>query len=1624
MTTRNGGKGRDTYDFKIGDGAVTVVNTGGEGAAQDTVKFGSRILGFDWLWFEKSGNDLKVSVLSTDSDSITVKDWYAGRHNQLTFELHNGDRLSWSGAEELATEMQVMTRPVGAGASWAVMYGDHRRELDGIVTARSFKESGAFPDKRGGPGNDWIYGAGTASLLMNGLGGDDVLIGGPAGDTLNGGDGADRLFGNGGNDTLNGGGENDVLYGGEGKDTLKGGDGKDELHGGNGNDYLEGGPGDDTLYGGEGKDVLRGGAGADKFDGGGVNGGGTTVFYDDAPDGVTVDLTMEWKRTGAGDWQQKGDAAGDTYHKIRRVRGSEHNDRIRGTEGVNVIRGRGGDDEIYGLGGRDRLIGNGGADSLYGGADGDWLFGVEGANTLEGGAGDDWLYGGSGRDTYKFDAGDDVDTVVNAGGEGAAQDTVKFGPSISFDNLWFERSGNDLKVSALSIQAGRDDSITVKDWYVSGPGQWPYDNRLTFEFTDKYPPRRLSWSGADALVKAMEGKTRPTGIWTGKDGEDWTKIVNDHSFAESGAAPGVSGGPGNDWIYGKGPGSHTMNGLGGDDVLIGGPAGDTLNGGDGDDRLFGSDGDDKLYGGDGRDKLYGGDGDDKLYGEAGQDYLDGGPGNDTLYSGGDGDVLRGGAGGDAFHGRGDGAAPTVFYDDAPDGVTVDLKTPDNNTGHAAGDTYYEIRRVRGSEHDDRIRGNDEVNVIRGSGGDDKLYGRGGNDMLRGGAGNDWLEGGAGDDYWLEGGSGRDTYSFDAGDGADTVVNAGGEGAAQDTVKFGPSISFDNLWFERSGNDLKVSALSIQAGRDDSITVKDWYVSGPGQWPYDNRLTFEFTDKYPPRRLSWSGADALVKAMEGKTRPTGIWTGKDGEDWTKIVNDHSFAESGAFPARSSGSGNVWFYGEGSGSHTFESGGGDDVLIGGPAGDTLKGGDGDDRLFGSDGDDKLYGGDGRDKLYGGDGKDELHGGPGQDYLDGGDGDDTLMAGEGGDVLRGGAGGDKLIAGVNGAAPTVFYDDAPDGVVVDLKTPGNNTGYAAGDEYINIRRVRGSEHDDRIRGNDEVNVIRGSGGDDKLYGRGGNDMLRGGAGNDWLEGGAGDDYWLEGGSGRDTYSFDAGDGADTVVNAGEGAAQDTVEFGPGILSFNWLWFERSGDDLKVSVLTTAAGDSGGSITVKDWYAGQHNQLTFKLGNKRLSWSGADALATKMEAMTRPSAGPWTEKSLNDIVTAKSLRSGAAPDVRGGSGNDWIYGAGTVSHTIDGFGGDDVLIGGLAGDTLKGGDGADRLFGNDGDDKLYGGDGRDKLYGGDGDDTLEGGAGNDYLDGGLGNDTLKGGEGKDVLRGGAGADKFDGGGVDGGGTTVYYDDAPDGVTVDLKMEWRLTGAGEWQQTGHAKGDQYTKIRRVRGSEHNDRIRGTEGVNVIRGSGGDDEIYGLGGRDRLIGNGGADSLYGGADGDWLFGVEGADTLDGGAGNDWLEGGAGDDTLTGGKGADVYKFGRGGDADTVDNTGDDSGGESAASDTVRFGSGIDADQLWFARSGDDLRVSIVGTTDSITVKDWYDGTTTQRVGFELSNGQLLTRAGAEELVIAMAAMTQPTGADASEWTSTQYDTLKPIMAPHGWTVTS
>ena len=166
---------------------------------------------------------------------------------------------------------------------------------------------------------------------------------------------------------------------------------------------------------------------------------------------------------------------------------------------------------------------------------------------------------------------------------------------------------------------------------------------------------------------------------------------------------------------------------------------------------------------------------------------------------------------------------------------------------------------------------------------------------------------------------------------------------------------------------------------------------------------------------------------------------------------------------------------------------------------------DFVFASDADSQV--------LNGTDNADDLFGGAGGDILRSGAGDDRLFGEQGNDSLEGGAGADRLDGGEG--IDSAEFRAAQAGVVASLAN-GGTAGDAAGDVYVSIENMWGSEFDDVLEGNDQANSIWGSNGDNTIRGFGGNDTLRGGNGNDTFYGGAGMDD-IDGAGGYDTARYD---------------------------------------------------------------------------------------------------------------------------------------------------------------------------------------------------------------------------------------------------------------------------------------------------------------------------------------------------------------------------------------------------------------------------------------------------------------------------------------------------------------------------
>ena len=291
------------------------------------------------------------------------------------------------------------------------------------------------------------------------------------------------------------------------------------------------------------------------------------------------------------------------------------------------------------------------------------------------------------------------------------------------------------------------------------------------------------------------------------------------------------------------------------------------------------------------------------------------------------------------------------------------------------------------------------------------------------------------------------------------------------------------------------------------------------------------------------------------------------------------------------------------------------------------------------------------------------------------------------------------------------------------------------------------------------------------------------------------------------------------------------------------------------------------------------------------------------------------------------------------------TLNNVITGAAGNDTLRSGGGNDTLNGVGGDDTVHGEGGKDFIYGGDGADSLYGGASNDRLQGDAGDDWLLGEANRDFMYGGLGNDTLDGGADIDQMTG---NAGNDTYIVNSAGDLVTEK---------ANEGVDTVQSS------VTYTLGSYVENLV--LAGTAAIKGTGN-------GGHNSIVGNGAAN------------------TLSGGSGNDILAGGAGDDALIGGQGADTYIIALGGGSDLISNADTD-----LAADRLMFGAGITEDQLWFARSGNDLVVSVLGATDRATLQGWYASTGNRLDHFELSDGATLAATQVQQLVDAMSAFSAP-----------------------------
>ena len=526
----------------------------------------------------------------------------------------------------------------------------------------------------------------------------------------------------------------------------------------------------------------------------------------------------------------------------------------------------------------------------------------------------------------------------------------------------------------------------------------------------------------------------------------------------------------------------------------------------------------------------------------------------------------------------------------------------------------------------------------------------------------------------------------------------------------------------------------------------------------------------------------------------------------------------------------------GSLTLNGGSGSDVLTIGPldslltAPITVNGDGGNDAISGALVSVGLT-------INGGVASDTIIGGSGNDVLNGDADTDTLTGGAGSDVINGGTSANTLIesadlsmtltptmltmssggmvvstdtiSGISG----VSFTGGPSANVLDLTTfvPSggvlctlvggggadsitgtNNIDFITANSTVGVSVIGGSGNDVITTGSGN-DVIDGSAGNDSILAGAGNDLVVGSSGNDTINGGDGKDI-INGLTGDDSIICGAGDdniqagaGFDTVFgDAGNdkifgGTDNDVISGGAGADSL----FGDAGND-------TINGDSendlvrGGPGT---------DLLDGGAGIDRQAEEGETNITIVGMLFSSPLLG--TETPLN--VERFDLSGGAGPNL-------FDARLSSVRVILNGFAGDDTLVGGAFSDTIFGGDGDDVIAGGAGIDTIDAGLGTKDTYFERVDDAnvtvtgvtiiasittsevsigfervaVIGGSGNNNINaaaasagvtllGGDGNDILVGSTFKDFLHGGSRLSPLDvSDTLDGGGALDTYDNDP----------------------------------------------------------------------------------------------------------------------------------------------------------------------------------------------------------------------------------------------------------------
>ncbi|MDB5801577.1 MAG: putative outer rane adhesin like protein [Rhodocyclales bacterium] len=1355
--------------------------------------------------------------------------------------------------------------------------------------------------------------------------------------------------------------------------------------------------------------------------------------------------------------------------------GTVNDDSLAGLTGDDVLVGDAGVDSLDGGAGNDVIDGGNGSDTLLGGAGDDKLYGGDGNDLIDAGGGNDYAAGGRGGDTYVYRNGDGRLTIDDkhklleyfrseggyGGGYGGGDydlvpNILSFGPGIRYEDLRFSELDGD-----LIVDTGVDgDRIRLV-------GYDPTRATLTrsideFRFDDG---ESVSANPADVAV-LREGGVYDDYLW-GSEENDVIKgnAGNDILLAQRGNDY-LIGGDGDDsyqfyaWDYGVKtiedislPGAENkielLGGITPDDIVgvSYGVLGLQINLSTGLQLRFPgfdprqpempppvavfefSDGSvlsfkevlatysDEIVGTSEIDVLHGTDGDDRIRGLAGNDTLAGGAGNDRyLLSEGEGeDTISDVASPDAGN--------TVVFPDSVDPASIRLSY-DSDSGEliVSSPSSGNVLRLEGFDPNAPLgartveffqfaegvltyeqllaRGFD----IEGGDGNDFLPGTALVDRINGGAESDLVQGMAGDDV-LSGGTGDDVYVFNLGDGVDVLRDTG---ADINTIAFGDGITGDDVSFEVVGTTLVVhygalgDEIHIENYEVGGVKVVDQFMFSDG----NNYSRLNLANTAPQVATGVADVATDEDATFSFTVPTSAFADLDAGDALGFTAEQS--NGNALPA--------WMHFDAA-SKTFS---------GTPRNDDV--GFVDVRVTAFD-------------------------------------------------TSGAAISDVFRITVNNTsdAPVAVVDVASateDVVVLTTASTGvlnNDTDVDVGDTRTVATFAFGTTSaavGSTLSGTYGSLTLNADGSYNYLANQAAAEALGTGQTVGEVFG-----YTMQdaaGAAGSSTLGFTitgANDApvlstaiADQVSNEDAAFsfvmpvasfididANDTLAYSATLADGNalptWLSFDpatrlfsgtpRNADVGFVDVRVVASDTSGAMasdvfrITVNN--TNDAPVLVTLAPDLSIYENAFVSYAVPVDA--------FTDMDFGDVLSySAKLSTGAAlpawlsfdPVARTLSGKAPFASAGTLSIRITAtdisgaFASDDLLLA------------VARIPG-----AIYGTNSQQEgLNGTAGADILVGLGGYDYLDGGAGGDTMAGGtEGDEYIVDNAGdlVVEYAGEGIDTINASTSY------TLVENVENLRLTGTAVLG-TGNVLNNQITGnalANVLRGEAGNDTLDGGAGVDSLFGGIGDDTyIVGIGDVVTENADEGVDTVqssvsyilgenvenlmlsdYSAINGtgntlaNMLTGNTAANTLAGGEGNDTLNGGAGSDVLIGGNGNDTYVLGRSYGADLIRENDSTSGNI----DVLQANSNVAANQLWFAQSGNDLVVSIIGTSDKSVIENWYSGGQYHVEQFKSGNGKILLDSQVDNLVSAMAAFAPP-GAGQTTLPASYQSSLNPVIA--------